>query len=318
MATHASTALSVAPPIAPMQDVLDAEADAERLEGAVYAEMVRLQSLRKEVDGYLTRARRSAEDPALKSFLDGVSVPQPSTDQPVNEARAARFKAVAARKVAVTAMNTRLQAHQQELERLAERLKEEEAAAKARADKKREEASLASQAEPPAEVAEIVSAFSSSANDTVVTKPKPKAAEKKSKHAEKPAAATAINPAVQNAAPTKDERRIAQRISVCTEISLGSESNFFTGFTGDISEGGVFMATVEVMPVGTEVEVSFTLPTGAKIDAKGQVRWVRELDILNPEQFPGMGIQFTQVPASSVAAIHQFANEREPMFFPES
>ena len=302
-----------------MQDVIEAENEAERLEATVYAEMLQLQAMRREVETYLSRARRVAEDSALRSYLDGVSVPATNADAPINEARAARMKAVATRKACVKALAARLDAHQGELERLSERMAEEESAAKQRTVQKaaavveraaaaaeRAKPAAAAKAEEPDDAADIVSAFHQATSETVITKaptaPSSPAPGKKAK----------TKPSV-----TVDERRVAQRIALCTEITLGSDSNLFTGFTGDISEGGVFMATVEVMPIGTTVDVSFTLPSGAKVEAKGEVRWVRELDVLNPDQFPGMGIHFTQVPASSVAAIHQFANEREPMFFPD-
>jgi uncharacterized protein (TIGR02266 family) len=107
-------------------------------------------------------------------------------------------------------------------------------------------------------------------------------------------------------------------VSLCTGISLHSESNFFTGFANDVSEGGVFMATTDVLAVGSEIEVSFTLPGGDKIEATGMVRWVRELDELNLDNFPGMGIGFTSIAKSSLDAIRGFIESREPMFFPES
>ena len=125
-------------------------------------------------------------------------------------------------------------------------------------------------------------------------------------------------PAFNPIAILGDDRRVARRISLRTEITFHSESNFFTGFTNDISEGGVFLATVNVMPVGTEVELRFSLPGGRQVEARGEVRWVRELDERDSGTLPGMGIRFTMVPTWCVQAIRQFEQEREPLFFPET
>ncbi|MBK7859468.1 MAG: PilZ domain-containing protein [Archangiaceae bacterium] len=101
-------------------------------------------------------------------------------------------------------------------------------------------------------------------------------------------------------------------------MTLGSDSNFFTGFTNDVSEGGLFVATVNLLPLGTQIDLSFSLPNGPKVEGKGEVRWVREFDEKYPDTFPGMGIKFLDIPLPSVAAIHAFTVQREPMFFPEN
>ena len=120
-------------------------------------------------------------------------------------------------------------------------------------------------------------------------------------------------------APTAaPQRRAHPRVRLCTEVSLASDSNFFTGFTNDVSEGGLFVATVNLLPIGTQIDLAFSVPgAGARIEGRGEVRWVREHDERNPESFPGMGIAFTWLAPPSVEAIHAFTVTREPMFFPD-
>lgn len=115
-----------------------------------------------------------------------------------------------------------------------------------------------------------------------------------------------------------DERRSSPRVSLVTEIAMGSDSNFFTGFTNDVSNGGVFVATFELLPVGSLLDLSFALPGGARIAVRGEVRWVRELDAGDPDVFPGLGIGFVDLPPDAVRAIQAFTAKRDPLFFPDA
>jgi uncharacterized protein (TIGR02266 family) len=107
------------------------------------------------------------------------------------------------------------------------------------------------------------------------------------------------------------------RVRLQTAIDLRSDSNFFTGFTTDISEGGIFIATVQRLPLGTQVELDFTLPGGGPLRVQGQVRWSREVSDRSPELMPGLGVQFLDLPPDVAAAISSFIANRDPLFFPD-
>lgn len=113
------------------------------------------------------------------------------------------------------------------------------------------------------------------------------------------------------------QRRTAPRVALVAEVGFGSDTNFFNGFSTDIADGGLFIATCSLLPIGNVVDMSFSLPNGSRIEAKGEVRWVRELDDKNPEVFPGMGVRFVDLAPASRKAINDFVNQREPMFFPD-
>ncbi|MGI5861053.1 MAG: TIGR02266 family protein [Myxococcales bacterium] len=113
------------------------------------------------------------------------------------------------------------------------------------------------------------------------------------------------------------ERRLSPRARLQTEVTLGSDSNLFTGFSSDISRGGIFVATCQIMPLGTRVEVGLELPEGTRIEVRGVVRWSREPNDRFPEVFPGVGIQFTELEEESRRALEAFAARREPLFFPD-
>jgi uncharacterized protein (TIGR02266 family) len=112
-------------------------------------------------------------------------------------------------------------------------------------------------------------------------------------------------------------KRVAARVAMQTQVDLSSDSNFFTGFSTNISEGGLFIATVNVLPPGTPVDVTFSLPAGARLTVKGEVRWTREVNDRTPEVFPGVGVRFTEVDPAVVSQIKSFVQEREPLFFPD-
>lgn len=113
-------------------------------------------------------------------------------------------------------------------------------------------------------------------------------------------------------------RRQNARVAMAAEIDFGSDHNFFNGFSSNISDGGLFIATVNTSPLGTEVDLRFTLPTGERIEARGVVRWLREVNDQHPEAFPGMGVQFKALSLTAQKAIHDFCAQREPLFWADA
>jgi uncharacterized protein (TIGR02266 family) len=109
----------------------------------------------------------------------------------------------------------------------------------------------------------------------------------------------------------------ASRVRMQATIDMRSDSNFFTGFTTNVSEGGIFVATVQTVPRGTTVDLDFTLPGGRPMKVTGVVRWTREVNDKTPELMPGLGVQFSNLPPEVASAITDFVATREPMFFPD-
>ena len=111
--------------------------------------------------------------------------------------------------------------------------------------------------------------------------------------------------------PKSRDRRSSPRASVEVDLGVYSESNFFTGLTRDISDGGLFVATHVPLPVGTELTVKFTLPGCDEVSAKGVVAWMRDPQ----EGAPGMGVRFTEITAEAEALVHRFIAKREPLYY---
>ncbi len=108
------------------------------------------------------------------------------------------------------------------------------------------------------------------------------------------------------------ESRRHPRHAVEIEVGIESDSNFFVGFTENMSADGVFVATYAVKPIGSRLAVSLTLPAGQVLHLKGTVRWQRAA---STDGWPGMGVQFESVSPEDEAAIRKFLSVREPLFY---
>lgn len=115
------------------------------------------------------------------------------------------------------------------------------------------------------------------------------------------------------------ELRGSMRVSLKVEIGVHSETNFYTGFTMNISTGGLFVATHVPAKVGEVIPVSFTLPNSSKtLEAMGEVCWSREYNPLYPDTHPGMGLRFKGLSEEDEKTINDYiANYREPYFHPD-
>jgi uncharacterized protein (TIGR02266 family) len=111
--------------------------------------------------------------------------------------------------------------------------------------------------------------------------------------------------------PQFTERREGPRFAVALEVTLSSDSQFFAGITGDIGQGGLFVSTYRTLPVGSEVELTFTLPTAAVVKTLGTVRWVRAASAGAP---PGLGISFNALSSADRAHVEAFCVARAPLY----
>jgi uncharacterized protein (TIGR02266 family) len=248
-----------------------------------------------DVQGILLRLREPAPVPAMASAVE--------------RAFAARIQALELRRKSAEAIRTGLRACGEVLADRSRSLAADAqvlsrarsaaaavAAAKARASA---EAAAAALRQPPAAPVEVLSA-----EEGVIPLNVPAA--------QRQAAGASSSPIGKIAL-----KRVAARVAMQTQVDLSSDSNFFTGFSTNISEGGLFVATVNVLPTGTPVDVTFSLPAGARLTIKGEVRWTREVNDRTPEVFPGVGVRFTEVDPAVVNQIKSFVQQREPLFFPD-
>jgi len=110
--------------------------------------------------------------------------------------------------------------------------------------------------------------------------------------------------------------RIHHRVSLDVEVNLRNENTFFTGFSENVSEGGLFVATEAPYEVGERVELGLSIMGGAPASLRGIVRWVRPGG--TPGGLPaGMGIQFLDLDERVREALQKFVDSgaKDTLFF---
>jgi len=114
---------------------------------------------------------------------------------------------------------------------------------------------------------------------------------------------------------TREDRRF-RRQDVKVEINFESETNFYNGFTENISTGGLFIATYDLQPMGYRMKVEFSLPNRKdNVSVEGVVRWIRDYNPTTPDMIPGMGLKFDQLSERDARDINEFIKLKEPIFF---
>ena len=106
------------------------------------------------------------------------------------------------------------------------------------------------------------------------------------------------------------------RLPLVVEVHLQSENNFYAGITDNISEGGVFVATVNPPEIGTVVEFELHLPPDhGPFHLVGEVRWHRPVRAAIDGAPAGCGIRFTALSVETARAIAAFVQQRETILF---
>ncbi len=92
----------------------------------------------------------------------------------------------------------------------------------------------------------------------------------------------------------KDKRR-QLRHPVILKVDYRDINRFFTDFAENLSVGGMFIATRNPLPPGTNLTVEFMLPdSSVKVKTRAEVMWSRKHP-KSPSQKKGMGIRFQEL-----------------------
>lgn len=312
-------------------EVRRAEQEMGAVESELFAEMSQLEETAREVDAKLQQVNalaaeveqgglRGGELQAISRRLRAAAVPRAAVDGPREQALSARLQALQARKRATDQIRQALQACAAELSRLSDQVAADHVTLEGLERKAREDAALDQQRrEESARRAAAASVVTPPVPEAITDPSIPVEISLTTTQAPSPRAAK-TQPAARAEGPAgllgQQEPR-SRRVRMQAAIDFESESNFFQGFSTNLSEGGIFVATVQTLPRGTQVDLHFTLPDGHKLDIKGEVRWVREINDQTPDIFPGVGVQFAELPPQAAEVINKFVAAREPMFFPD-
>ncbi len=112
--------------------------------------------------------------------------------------------------------------------------------------------------------------------------------------------------------PPGAERRDAWRAELEVDVGFEGDNRFYAGTTGDISRGGLFVATDTPLMVGTELTLSFVLPDAYRIATDATVTWVRA-PRYRPDELPaGMGVRFDDLSTADRGALEHYLRDRPP------
>ena len=102
-----------------------------------------------------------------------------------------------------------------------------------------------------------------------------------------------------------EERRQYSRVKLRIEVSYQKMDSYLHRFTDNISEGGCFIETDDVLPPMTEVPLEFSFPNHAKpVEIMGEVVWVVE------GSHSGMGIQYKKISPNAQKVLREIVQSR--------
>jgi uncharacterized protein (TIGR02266 family) len=103
-------------------------------------------------------------------------------------------------------------------------------------------------------------------------------------------------PAKKSSADEDGRRDVRVPLKARVDYELMSEDTFLFEYTSNLSRGGIFLATRNPLPVGTQLNLRFALPEEKRtIETTGQVVWVNEYRPGGENINPGMGIEFVDL-----------------------
>ena len=112
--------------------------------------------------------------------------------------------------------------------------------------------------------------------------------------------------------------RVDMQVELSFQLDVNYESahNFYTGFTNNISEGGIFIVTQHLLDIGTQIKFPLSLP-GMDVPeiVEGTVRWVRREDYITKKSPSGLGVQFNLISDSLRYRINAYIQQRESIFY---
>lgn len=110
------------------------------------------------------------------------------------------------------------------------------------------------------------------------------------------------------------EQRDGARHEVQIRVAWVFEGAQYQGTSGDLSAGGLFIASQDILPEGIEFKLAFMLPTCAEpIRAVGRVAWVRAEAGEGPEERRGFGVELLKMSREDLTNVEQFLQLREAL-----
>ena len=113
----------------------------------------------------------------------------------------------------------------------------------------------------------------------------------------------------KNASEELTQESTSHRLKAEMRVYYGDlQKVVLSGFSVDISSGGLFINSESLLNVGEKISLHFTLSDEDKVfSCNASVAWVNmKDDPVKPELLPGFGVQFIDLQLDSIKAIKRF------------
>jgi uncharacterized protein (TIGR02266 family) len=122
------------------------------------------------------------------------------------------------------------------------------------------------------------------------------------------------DPSMTSAQEHASDQRAQMRHKVYVHvISVAGDTVDRKAISGNLSRKGLFVATPEIVPVGTQVTVRFRLPNeDTAIEAVAEVAWTNEEKDFEAGKVPGYGVEFVELPEEHQERLDEYMDHFEP------
>jgi type IV pilus assembly protein PilZ len=108
-------------------------------------------------------------------------------------------------------------------------------------------------------------------------------------------------------AKNPEDNRSDLRVPVNLLVDYRCDGNYLFDFCRDLGAGGVFINTPKPLALGSDIELTFTIPDSKEtLHAAGKVIWVQAIVDGRADLSPGMGVQFSAFDKSSRKLLEKF------------
>lgn len=112
------------------------------------------------------------------------------------------------------------------------------------------------------------------------------------------------------------EQKSPSRFKARFAVFFGTDKQtLMTDYSVNISSGGIFLETDQILSIGTPLVLEFMLPSkDAPITCNARVSWTNgPVDLRKEFLPPGMGLQFLDISLGHLHAIRDFLNKGDLM-----
>jgi len=110
----------------------------------------------------------------------------------------------------------------------------------------------------------------------------------------------------------KSKRRDLRAPLIVQKIKIEDGQKVFFGYSKNISRSGLFIASINPLEPGTQVEVEVPLPSDVNrtVHCSCEVIWKRRFAKKSIHE-PGMGLKFLDIPEDLAAELDSWASKEE-------